>query len=203
VSKHAGSSSYAHWKGGIQHALREALSRFVPHAYQLARHVACRAPSANQTQSDAIKRTSELDTLPVERHLLRLLGRLELSLARLIQMGERCAEIVDLLLELHLVLTKRDELLATCHGHQRPLEVIRGHQRSSEVIRSQLMAIRGHQSSSPVLATCRASVSIAACNQIAIRGNKMQSEAICSNHLPVRLPCLQRRLQTPCAQPMH
>ena len=57
-------------------------------------------------------RTSELNTLPVERHLLRLFGRLELALARLLEMGERCAEIVDLLLELHLVLTKRDELLA-------------------------------------------------------------------------------------------
>ena len=58
------------------------------------------------------KRTSELNTLPVESHLLRLFGRLELALARLLEMGERCAEIVDLLLELHLVLTKRDELLA-------------------------------------------------------------------------------------------
>ena len=61
-----------------------------------------------------------------------------------------------------------------------PAMVIRGNPRSSEVIRSQLMAIRGHQSSSPVLASCRASVSIAACNQRqseAIRGNQEQSPA--------------------------
>ena len=86
----------------------------------------------NQMQSDAIKRTSELDTLPVERHLLRLFGRLELSLARLLEMGERCAEIVDLLLELHLVLTKRDELLARPRHLPWSSEAIRGHQRSSD-----------------------------------------------------------------------
>jgi len=76
--------------------------------------------------------TSELDTLPVERHLLRLFGRLELSLARLLEMGERCAEIVDLLLELHLVLTKRDELLARPRHLPWSSEAIRGHQRSSD-----------------------------------------------------------------------
>ena len=114
-----------------------ALSRFVPHAHQRAQHVAGRAPFANQTQSDAIKRTSELNTLPVERHLLRLFGRLELALARLLEMGERCAEIVDLLLELHLVLTKRDELLA------RPRHLPRVNRRL------QLEAISRNQSQSP------------------------------------------------------
>ena len=75
--------------------------------------------------------------MPVESHLLRLFGRLELALARLLEMGERCAEIVDLLLELHLVLTKRDELLA------RPRHLPRVNRRL------QLEAISRNQSQSP------------------------------------------------------
>ena len=162
--------------------------------------------------------TSELDTLPVERHLLRLFGRLELSLARLLEMGERCAEIVDLLLELHLVLTKRDELLArprhlpwsseVIRGHPRSSEVIGGHRRSSEVIRGgHQIAINGHQRSSELLARLRhlprARLHRRWQSEAIAAGNQRQSEAIRSNHLPVRFPCLHCRLQTPCAQPMH
>ena len=181
-----------------------ALSRFVPHAHQRAQHVAGRAPFANQTQSDAIKRTSELNTLPVESHLLRLFGRLELALARLLEMGERCAEIVDLLLELHLVLTKRDELLARPRHLPRvnrrlQLEAISRNQSQSPAARPSphicVREGRNQQSQSPVGPPPMCP------SPLAIRCTQMQSVAItCRSASHVSIAACRRHVRSPCTE---
>jgi len=144
-------------------------------AYQRARHVAGRAPSASP------HRPPRAQPCEIDRD-----GREMRGDCRSAPRAPPCV----------------DEARRAPRPSSPPAMVIRGHPRSSEVIRSQLMAIRGHQSSSPVLASCRASVSIAACNQRqseAIRGNQRPSVAItCRSASHFSIAACRRHVRSPC-----
>ena len=145
-------------------------------AYQRARHVAGRAPSASPP------RPPRAQPCEIARD-----GREMRGDCRSAPRAPPCV----------------DEARRAPRPSSPPAMVIRGNPRSSEVIRSQLMAIRGHQSSSPVFATCHAPVFIAAGNQrpspLAIRGNQRQSGAItCRSASHVSIAACRRHVRSPC-----